>query len=267
MADQPLDIYAPSRQSLRETVKWYVAALTGIGAVLAGGVSFAIIPDLRGPYLWAGLALGIATLAGVLLALWRVQTLLFVRPFGETRMTEPAIAAGLKPYLPTLLPGGITDWKGLTRKLANEKAKTPANADEIARLERLKAKITGFAAFQDLERQVRRANAELLVLFLLVCIGLALLTFLHARAKAASAEADAVAIRFDPGADWSGYVTGLARNCASATQGGFAAKGVPDKPFPGWWRITLDGPACHGVVLSVPEATVSPRQGSGAPDF
>lgn len=52
------DRYAKARADLRDTAKWFAAALAGLGAVLAGGLSFGILPDLGEKHLGLGIVFG-----------------------------------------------------------------------------------------------------------------------------------------------------------------------------------------------------------------
>ncbi|MBK4215336.1 hypothetical protein JJJ17_05290 [Paracoccus caeni] len=256
MGDASPDIYAGSRKELRETVKWYVAALTGLGAILAGGISFAVIPDLSGGYLLLGALLGIAALVAVLIGLWRVQALLFSSAFGVSKLTDTRIATDLAPHLKELLPGDVADMAALEKMLEDEEKQSPPNLAEIKRLEDLRTKVVGFAAFQDLEYRMRRTNRCLLTLFCVTCALLAVLTYLHGQAKIAAAGGTGSAIDFMPQGGWSAYAEGLEDACPLPSSGIFPAIGKPNQPVEGWWMITLNGPVCRGVTIAVPEAVV-----------
>lgn len=253
MADWSSDIYAVSRKDLRDTLKWYIAALCGIAAALAGSISFAIIPDLKGDALLKGIILGAALLGIVLAALSMVYSLLAVTPFGAERLRDKQLTVALAPYLPELLPGDVPDMDALDRMLKDEEAQQPRNLAEIQRLEALAVKVSSFGAFLDLERRTRETNAWLLALFCLGCVLLVMLTSIHASAKAQTG-VGAMAIQFAPGASWSDYAARLAETCPGAT---YSATGKADAPMKGWWTITLDGPVCKGVTIAVPAAVVS----------
>ena len=257
MAEASGDSYAGARASLRDTLKWYVAALSGLGAALAAGLSLGLLPDLAPSYLKEGLGLGIAVLALILLGIWLVQGVLFLRPFPRSELEKSDTAERIAPYLREILPSDIDSLADLTAKLAAAEAAVPRNGEEVARLQLTRAKLVSFAALLDLQAQIRRVNTQLLMIFVLVVAGFAGLVWLQGLAKAEAA-GKAVPVRFAPGAGWADYAQALAGACASGPEGELAAKGVADAPFPGWWKLTLSGPTCPGVVLTVPAAVVHP---------
>lgn len=253
MAQSANDPYAGWRASLRDTLKWYVAALSGFGAVLASGLTFAILPDLQGQFLTMGVLLGLVTIGLVLAAIWLVQSLLFQRPFGRERVFETGIADNIRDALPTLLPGDIGDIHDLDRRLAEQEALRNPDLAELARLEGLRQKVTSYAAAVDLQDRVAFANRVLLVLFFLTLVSVGGLTHLRSLAGKADTQTK-VALSLTGG--WAGYLSALAAACPMPYPDALTGTGQQGTPFDGWWTVTLTGAPCEGVILSVPARMV-----------
>lgn len=253
MADDK-DRYAEARASLRETAKWYSASLAALGAALAGGLSFGILPDLGEKYLGIGILVGVLVFCAILAAISLVQEILFPKPFDRDMLDKDTIRTQVAPFLDELLPNDIRTLEELRTKW---QASTSAGNDaEIKRLRTVYAKITSFAAFLDLQHKIRNANRGILFLFVVACAGIGFLAYLQGVAKKA-ADDDYVAVEFSPGPDWSGFSAALAEACPGRDP--ISAEGKSDAPFDGWWTIRLKGPdACAGAEFAVPAAVVAP---------
>lgn len=245
------DVYKEARDALRETAKWYSASLAALGAALAGGLSFGILPDLGDEYLAVGIAVGLVVFVAILAAIVLVQEILFPKTFHGSRLKERSIKRLLRPYLPTLLPKDLPTLEAVEAKLKIETAQ-----DEIDRLRKITAKVESFAAFLDLQRKIRRTNWTILILFVIACAGIGYLAYLQGIAKKAGG-ADYVPVAFSPGDGWSALPAALAQACPGKMP--LEAEGKADTPFKGWWTIRLKEPqACAGAAFSVPAAVVLP---------
>ena len=180
----PADPYAPWRKSLRETLKWYVAALSAFGTLLLGGLSFGILPDLQGRDQYFVMALGFIAILLVLKALWEVQKVLQVRSFARERLREDAVRERIEPYLDTLLVGAGTvvpltegqELKTLDDLLEARRIARFATPPDLARLAEIEAIIgptAGFGAYQELQAEIDVLNRNLAGIFVLVA-GLAM---------------------------------------------------------------------------------------------
>lgn len=253
MADDK-DRYAEARASLRDTAKWYSASLAALGAALAGGLSFGILPDLGGKYLGIGILVGVVVFCSILAAIFLVQEILFPKPFGQDMLDKTSVRTQVDPFLDELLPNDINSLDELHSKF--NASKTAGNDAEIRRLRTVYAKITSFAAFLDLQRKIRRANWGILFFFVVACAGIGYLAYLQGVARKA-ADDSYVAVEFSPGMDWSDFAEALAAACHGETP--MPAEGKSDAPFDGWWTIRLKGPdACAGAEFAVPSAVVTP---------
>lgn len=245
------DPYLGWRASLRETMKWYVAGLTGLGTLLAGGMSLAILPELSGQRLIQGLWIGGAVLVCFLLALWRITDTLTVRPFDYGKIARMHRELSLYVREKTT----YVDFAALETALTEAEDAATRDEDSISSLANARLQVISFASYLSLQKKVLMTNLIVLGLFLLICLGVGRLTWLQAQAKS-DAGGEKVAVRFLPGDGWRGYADALAATCAIPA-GGMVAKGVADQPFAGWWTITLEGPDCKGAVISVPDAVIA----------
>lgn len=244
------DRYAEARTALRDTARWYTTTLAALGAALAGGLSFGILPVLKDSHLVKGLAVGGIVVVCILIAIILMQNILFPRAFGAEEIKGTKVAKLLGPHLKQLLPKDIPDIAALDAKIAI------STGDELAELRQVQFKITSFAAFLDLERKIRATNGWILALFVVACLGIGYLAYLKGIAEAAKDEGKQVAVRFDAGPGWNKLAQELAVSCPGP--GPFPATAVGDTPFTGWWTITLTAPGpCDGIVLSVPNAAIS----------
>lgn len=251
MADEKKDRYAAARADLRDTAKWYSAALAALGVGLAGGLSFGILPELGEDHLEAGILVGSVVVLVILAAIAAVQEILFPKAFDRDRLKEPAIRASLAPYVDELLPADISGLDELWQKF-----EAATDQGDIIRLRGILAKITSFAAFLDLQAQVRRTNRLILFFFIIACAGVGFLAYLQGLEKRADA-ADTIPLTFSPGENWADLTAALADACPAP--GPIAAQGRPDTPFDGWWTITLKGPEpCAGATFAVPGVVVKP---------
>jgi hypothetical protein len=249
MADET-DRYAKARERLRDMAKWYSATLAAFGATLAGGLSFGVIPDLRGDNLAAGIIVGAAVVASILIGISKIQAIFFPKPYSRRKLDDPTVAARLQPYLAELLPRDMPT-------LADVQEKDVSGTDDEKNRARIVIeKVTSFAAFLDLQIQVRKTNQIVLCLFVIACLGIGYLYYLKDTGGHIG-EAGYVSISFSPDADWSALTAALKTACP--VTGPVAAEGKADAPFSGWWTIRLKGPqACAGATLSVPAVTVEP---------
>lgn len=245
------DRYAKARADLRITAKWFATALAGLGVVLSGGLSFGILPDLGEKYLNLGILIGIIVIIAILVAVLTVQEILFPRAFSRDRLKLASVQAMLNPFLDELLPDDIVSLEDLWTKYEN------ATSDQdILRLRSILSKVTSFAAYLALQNQVRQANRIILVLFVVVCSGVASVAYLQGVAKREN-EQSYVSLQFTPGVDWQDLAAALSKVCPVA--GLIAAEGLADKPFKGWWTIKLQQPErCAGAQFSVPAAVIAP---------
>lgn len=245
------DRYAEARSDLRETAKWYSAALAALGVGLAGGLSFGILPDLGDDHLEIGILVGIVVVLAILAAITAVQEILFPEAFDRDRLKTQSVIVQIDPYLDELLPADITTLDELWTKLENTRDEA-----ETVRLRTVLAKITSFAAFFDLQNKVRKTNRLILFLFVVACAGVGLLAYLQGIAKRDAAQAY-VAVEFAPGDGWQHLAEALSKACPA--NGPVAAEGLADTPFTGWWTIRLKQPEpCAGAQFSVPAAILSP---------
>ena len=251
------DPYKSSRDALRETVKWVAASLAALAAAVAGGISVSILPDLTGRDYWITIAVGALIICAILLAIYYIQEMLSIKLFPINRLYDKRSPdrIALKPYEKEILPHDLESIEDFLD--AYDKAKKIADIKEIRRLRSVKAKIVSFASYLSLRRRTRNATRILLVVFFLVCAGIAYLTSLHGSAKQRLAVGDSVPIEFSPGVGWADVAAALADACGStsgAVEGsGFRAKGRADVPSKGWWRIEISAPeTCAGVYLTVP---------------
>lgn len=246
------DLYAEARVGLRDTARWYTTSLAALGAALAGGLSFGILPVLGEDQLLTGLAVGGSVLFCILVAIILMQNILFPRAFAVDELKRPDVQRLLQPHLRELLPIGVATLDDLANEIAN--SATPQ--DRRNTLRAAQTKITSFAAFLDLDRKVRRTNWGILVLFVVACAGIGYLAYLKGIAEAEKQQPEEKAVQFSPAAGWVKLAEDLSRSCPGA--GPFSATGKPDTPFVGWWTITLTAPApCAGIMVSVPNATVT----------
>lgn len=245
------DRYAKARADLRDTAKWFAAALAGLGAVLAGGLSFGILPDLGEKHLGLGIVFGAVVVVAILAAVMTVQELLFPKAFSRDRLKQASVQAMLNPYLDELLPSDIGSLEDLWAKYENADSE-----QETARFRAILSKVTSFAAYLTLQNQVRKANRIILVLFVVVCVCVASLAYLQGLAKRESGQSY-VSVRFAPGKDWQDLAAALSRACPASDP--ISAEGLADKPFEGWWTVRVKQPeACAGAQFSVPAAIVMP---------
>lgn len=87
MSDAPAQSeYASARASLRDTVKWLVGVVSGVGALLASGISITALGSLTGSELQIALVLGLAAFAALMGALHNLMQVLLVKPFGEKEL-------------------------------------------------------------------------------------------------------------------------------------------------------------------------------------
>lgn len=257
MAENTQDSYAGSRAGLRDAAKWYAAAISALGAAVAGSLSFGIIPDLGENHIQQGVIVGGGVLAIILAGIYIFTSVLFPRPFGAEKLDQAKYSKLVTPYLSQILPSGTANLADLKAQLAT--ALAAHDDDEVDRLRLVSNEVTGLASFLDLTRNIRNANILLVVLFLVACTGLGYLSYLHGLAKAEAASGATVAVTFSPGTDWTGYAGLMTRTCGPDAKGSYAAKATQDKPFDGWWTLTLTGPgACGGVTLAVPGTLVLP---------
>lgn len=275
MVDTPKDPYHSWRANLRDVLKWYVAALVGLGSLLASGLTLAILPGLRGDELLLAVFLGSVVIGLILRGIWKVQQIIYIRPFPRSRLERTtdneALREKLAAFLPTMLPGGedwlkdfeppedtteknpelqILDRLNQARKDARDDPSV--SSEKYNQLEILQYRINSFASYLHLEERVKALNVDLMVSFVAALAATSILVVFAERAKSASpAKAN---ITFSPGADgWSEYLSGLETTCGTGT---FQANGIPNKPFEDWWTLTLQGPNCKGVTLAVPDAVV-----------
>ncbi|MEM7753683.1 MAG: hypothetical protein AAF230_09730 [Pseudomonadota bacterium] len=276
MAEVPTDPYHSWRANLREVLKWYVAALVGLGALLASGLTLAVLPGLQGGSLYFVAVLGAIVIVLLLRGIWNVHLILFIRPFPRTRLEcapeNDALRRKLAPHLATMLPGQETwlsqvqvkgraleetdpDLRALDRlNQARKDARDDksVSAADYNKLENTQFKINSFASYLDLEERVRILNADLMISFVVAVAFTAFLTVYAERNK--TAEPAMTEIVFDPGGStWWSYASRLQAACGV---GPFDSKGRPSEGLDGWWTITLEGPDCKGVTLSVPNAVV-----------
>lgn len=251
MAEEKKDSYAAARADLRDTAKWYSAALAALGVGLAGGLSFGILPELGEDHLGAGILVGVGVVLVILAAIAAVQEILFPRAFDRDRLKEPAIRTSVAPYVDELLPADISGLDDLWQKF-----EAATDEDETIRLRGILSKITSFAAFLDLQAQVRRTNRLILFFFIVACAGIGFLAYLQGLAKRED-EAQTVPLTFTPGENWTDLTAALSKACPAP--GPIAAEGKPHTPFDGWWTITLKEPApCAGATFAVPGVVVKP---------
>jgi hypothetical protein len=262
MMASPDDPYMAARTSLRETFKWYTAALAGLGAIVAGGVSFAILPDLSGDELMQAIVVGTIVFLVILVSIVITQSMLFVEPFPRDQINQDQrLADEVRALQRDLLPSDIADFAQITSKL--NVAIAAKDKSEIIRLRTVDEKIGSFAAYLDLRRKLKRAGWQLLFLFVIATVGISYLAFLQGRAK--REDTAAVPVTFAPGAEWSRLAASLSALCGNGAgprgTAPFSATGEADAPFPGWWSIQIQGPGpCAGVEIAAPgEGLVVPR--------
>ena len=66
MSDAPAaSEFAAARASLRDTIKWLVGVASGLGAVLAAGISFTALGALEGAELGLAIVLGAVALSAM----------------------------------------------------------------------------------------------------------------------------------------------------------------------------------------------------------
>lgn len=243
------DSYATARSGLRDTAKWYSASLAALGAGVAGGLSFGILPDLGADHLLTGILVGGLVFATILLAILLMQSILFSAPFGATELADPAVKALIAPFLRTLLPADVVTVDALLRKLD-----AAPDLAERTRLRTALQKVESFAAYVDLRRKIIRTNWIILGLFVVACAGIGYLSYLKGIAeKARNAPPEAVELVVGPA--WAGLAGALARDCPVGEK--VAGLGKADMPFDGWWTVTIKEPAaCAGAVFAVPAALV-----------
>ncbi|AYD00098.1 hypothetical protein [Neorhizobium sp. NCHU2750] len=246
------DRYAEARDGLRETAKWYTASLGAVGAALAGGLSFGILPDLSGENLRTGLFVGAGVFAAILIAVTKISEILFPQPFSEEKLDDEAVKQMIAPYLVQLMPYDMPTIQDARAKRA------PGNSPaDRQRARAVLEKVTSFAAFLDLRVKVRETNMTILYLFVAACAGIGYLSYLQGMAKKAEAEGY-VPITFSPGPGWTSLTTALAAACPTSS-GLISAEGKADSPFEDWWTVRLKDPqACSGASFAVPKAVIGP---------
>jgi hypothetical protein len=247
MAEDP-DTYAAQRAGLRDTAKWYSGALAALGAGVAGGLSFGVLPDLGAEHLLTGVLVGALVFATILVAVLLMQGILFTAPFGATELATPSVQALIAPHLRTLLPADAQTVAELQQKL------DAATGADRTRLRTALQKVESFAAYVDLRQKILRTNAVILVLFVVASLGIGYLSYLKGMAlKAANPPPEAVTLLI--GKDWAGLAPALAAACPAGER--LAVLGRADQPYDGWWTVTVKGPAaCAGATLTVPAALV-----------
>ena len=248
-----VDPYAAARDKTRDAFKFYVSALVGLGAAMAGGLSFAILPDLSGGLLWGAVACGAAAILAVIYGLWTAHGVLAPRPFDPARLAGGDLRDRLAPFLPSLLPADARTPEALDAKLDALGQVDPMTAGIVADMDRLTAertKLHGFAAALELDAVAAPARRRLLGAFAAFLVLAAAVTILSGIAEARRKVGETVPMTFTGG--WGGYVEALSAACPLPHPRGLAAEGVAGKPFEGWVTATVTGQPCAGVTFSAP---------------
>jgi hypothetical protein len=266
MADAPADPYAAGRANLRETAKWLAAVLSGLGAVVAAGISASGFAALSGePLTRAVVAAGLA-MACILVGIALLVRILGVEAYflGTLRQTQWLVKR-IDEAGTDLLPPGIASFQQLVTNrdaayatlasLAHLPASDPkrkAAEESYASYRAETQRILGFASFLRLRWIF---NGTLLALLLLFVVAAGSLSWLgYQLAKAKPDEAAAKVATLSPGEGWGAVGAALAKACGAGPLAGVAA-GEP--PFAGWWTVTLSGPGpCAGAKVTVPEGLV-----------
>lgn len=264
MADTT-DRYGAWRENLRTTLKWYVGALVSLGTLLAGSLSFSILPDLQDGDRYFAAVLGAISIALILRGVWLVHKALTILPFPRSQLKSEAVRKRLAPFLDTLLPAGdltglegddLERLDGLLQSRDDLLATKPVDKAALKTAEARISKITSFASYQQLEADIDVLNSRLMGLFIAAAVSVGYLTLFWSDHKGPE-KAEAQPLSFSPGrAGWSAYAQSLYESCGSGGRENFAATGTPNAPFDGWWTITLEGPECKGLTLAVPNAVV-----------
>lgn len=225
------DPYAAARDKTREALRFYVSCLVGLGAVLAGGLSFAILPDLSGTLLWAAVGFGAVAIGTIVYGVWTVHDILAPHPFDPASLTDPAFRARLAPYLPALMPIDAPTPEAVERKLAAlaGRDQTAETVKDIDRLTVERTKLMGFAAALQLDAVAVPAKRRLLGVFVVALAMAAAVTVIGGIAKARLNGGEPVVLWMRGG--WAGYVDAVSAACPMPHPDGLAATGKPGAPF------------------------------------
>ncbi|WP_179378616.1 hypothetical protein [Jannaschia marina] len=251
------DPYAAARKHERGVLEYYIAGLTAIGGAFFAGLSFALLPDLSGPFLWAAIACAVAAAAALLFGLWTVVDVLRGHPFDPTALADPAFKEKVTPFEPILLPPDITSLSGIDDRIEALVAKRPQTEGIVADIDRLtQAKVAyyGFAELIALRDRVEPAKRRLLVVFGIVFALAAAATVLHGIGKEDPDRRVPVTLSLTGG--WAGYVSALSAACPMPYPDALTATGKQNSPMQGWWTVTLTGAPCEGVTVSLPARMV-----------
>lgn len=258
MAGADIVDYEKKREGIRASLKWYITTLTALGAALGGSVSLAVLPDLIGTsYLWYGIGLGFAALAFVLLGLWHAQSLLHPVGFTMDQLKDPKIARLMAAHDKQICPIEVNSSAEVVQALEAELTNPDRTLASIEPLRNATRKLTDIGAYLDLNNRMHFAHGLYIAIFLATLGMIAGLISVQHLAKKEKAASDVQAVQFSPSTNWADYQSAIAAACPVVDGTPLAATGKADTPFDGWWTITLSGPNCKGVVLSVPAATVT----------
>lgn len=190
MSDAPAaSEFAAARASLRDTIKWLVGVASGLGAVLAAGISFTALGALEGAELGLAIVLGAIALSAMMLSLGALLEVLLVRPFtldelrGSPYLLHRLNGSGILPPGYTTLDELIANRDAALHDLQIDEEDAAAqknladSAHEIGRAQDL-------AAFLDLRDKVKATIRHLALWVAVIAVATAGIGILVGRAGA-----------------------------------------------------------------------------------
>ena len=201
------DTFAAGRANIRDTVKWLVAALAALGALVIGSSPFTGFGQLKLPYLLAAIGSG---LLGVSLVFWAIDRALriLVTPLfflGQIRQDDH-LAALIRSNSKDLLPPLIDDLdrflayrRLLLMKLAKEQdtEKRKKLEQNYQAVQAVTTRLVGLCNYENLRRKFDATRRQLFLLG--GAITLALGTFAWATTHSDKHTEDAVRVICDGG--------------------------------------------------------------------
>lgn len=182
------DEFAAARASLRDTVKWLVGVASGVGGLLAAGISVTALGKLTGNELYVALTLGLVALAALMLAVSELLKVLLVQPFTERQFAADddlcrRIAAA------EILPVGIATLRQLIDKRdqaahAVMHAPTDAAKESLAAWQQECRRALDYGAFVDLSNRTWGALKALAMWSVVVILCTAVIGWLLGRPEA-----------------------------------------------------------------------------------